>query len=465
MKTINFIKTALIIIFCLLQIHTTFAQSKQKPNIVIIITDQQFADAMSCVAGNEYLSTPNMDLLAEKGVRFTKAYSPNPLCLPMRTSMVTGKFPHETGVLTNDDKKMDASKQVFLGKIFQDAGYETGYFGKWHIALNDEQKDIHGFQEMNTKSNLDAEPAAEFIKKKHNKPFLAVASFLSPHEICQWARFQELPGGPIGELPPLEELPPLKENFNPPANETDIMTYMRESYQAHRLFPVGDYTDADWRRLAWGYYRLIERADEFVGKVVNAVKESGQEENTVVVFLADHGDCCGSHRWNQKTVFYDESVRVPLIIAWGDKTKRGTSDFLVNTGTDMIPTLCDFAGIKIPGELPGTSLFAATTGTSSEPKREYVISENHLVQNEPVNGEFYQPQGRMVRSTNFKYCIYSEGKERESLIDMKFDELEMVNQAKNPVYKEVLQQHRAYLKEHATNSNDAMAIEMLNELN
>ena len=99
-------------------------------------------------------------------------------------------------------------------------------------------------------------------------------------------------------------LPPLKANFGIPQNETDIMAYMRESYHANRRFPVGEYTSADWRRHRWGYYRLIERADNFVGEVMNALEESGQTENTVVVFLSDHGDCAGSHQWNQKTNFY-----------------------------------------------------------------------------------------------------------------------------------------------------------------
>jgi arylsulfatase A-like enzyme len=464
MKTKYIYKTLLFLILCLIHIQPLFSQSKQKPNIVLIITDQQFADAMSCVMGSEHLNTPNMDLMAEKGVRFTKAYSPNPLCLPMRTSMVTGRFPHETGVLTNDDNKFEYAKEVFLGKIFKDAGYETGYFGKWHIALDEDKRDIHGFDEMDTKSRLDAEPAAEFIKKQHKRPFLAIASFLSPHEICQWSRFQELPGGPIADLPQLENLPPLKENHNPPANETDIMSYMRKSYQAHRLFPVGDYTDADWRRLAWGYYRLIERADEFVGRVVNAVNESGQSKNTIIVFLADHGDCCGSHHWNQKTVFYDESARVPFIIMWDGKTKKSTSDVLLNTGTDMIPTLCDFAGIKNEFGIYGKSLFAAAMGNEPVPQRKYIVSENHMVQNEPVRGEFFQPQGRMVRSSNYKYCIYTEGKNCESLFDMKYDQLEMVNQAENPVYKEILEQHRSYLKEHAVETKDKVALTMLNEL-
>ena len=459
-----FIKTALIFIFCFIQIHQSFSESKQKPNIVIIMTDQQFADAMSCVVGDKYLHTPNMDLLAEKGVRFTKAYSPNPLCLPMRTSMATGLFPHQTEVLTNNNKKIKATEYSFLGKTFKDAGYETGYFGKWHIALKEEQKDIHGFDTMFPKSNLDAEPAIDFIKQEHKKPFLAVASFLSPHEICQWARKEELPGGPINELPALENLPPLKTNFSIPQNETDVMAFMRESYHANRRFPVGDYTNADWRRLLWGYNRLIERADDFVGEITNAIKESGQEENTIVVFLSDHGDCAGSHQWNQKTNFYDESARVPLIIKWEGKTKKGISDVLVNTGIDMIPTLCDFAGIDLPDGLPGKSMKAPVMGKTPEWEREFVVSENHMVQGDPIDEKALQPYGRMIRSSNYKYCIYSEGEERESLVDMQFDSGEMVNQAKNPVYKKVLEQHRSYLKKHAQETNDKIALKMFKEL-
>jgi arylsulfatase A-like enzyme len=466
MKMKAIIKSGLLLALFLIHVQLLHSEPTQKPNIVIIMVDQQFADAMSCVMGNQYINTPHMDKLAEQGMRFTEAYSPNPLCMPMRTSMMTGRFPHQTGVLTNGNDDIDPSKFIFLGKILKDAGYETGYFGKWHVAFDIKKKDVHGFDVLFPKSIHDPKPAANFIKQKHDKPFFAFASFLSPHEVCQWARKQDLPGGPIAEIPPLEDLPPLKTNFFAPENETDIMTFMRKSYQANlRLFPVGDYTNADWRRLRWGYYRLIERADSFVGEVMDALKESGQEENTLVVFLSDHGDCAGSHRWNQKTVFYDESARVPFILKWNGKTIKGTSDVLLNTGTDMIPTLCDFAGIKIPKGLPGKSLMAPATGTTPNWKRDFVVSENHMVQCEPVDGKNYKPQGRMVRSARYKYCIYSEGNDRESLVDIEFDPLEMVNEAKNPVYKEILEQHRAYLKEHAKQNNDVMALKILSELN
>ena len=464
-KGSNLLLVTLIFFVALLQNYKVFAQSNSQPNVLIIMTDQQFADAMSCVMGNQYLHTPNMDRLAENGIRFTRAYSPDPLCKPMRTSMMTGRFPHETGVLTNENIKIDPHKNVFLGKLFKEVGYETAYFGKWHVALDKEQKEVHGFDILTEDpSRLDPNPAAAFLRQKHQKPFFAVASFLSPHEICQWARYEKVPGWPLEELPETDQLPPLKSNFDPPENETDIMEFMRKSHQAHRLFPVGDYTEYDWRRLAWGYYRLIERADEFVGEVTDALAQSGMEENTLVLFLSDNGDCCGSHRWNQKTVFYDESSRVPFIFSWKGVTENAISDILVNTGTDILPTLCAFADIKFPAHLPGKSLKAAVLGKGLPWRREFIVSENHMVQCEPVDGISLQPHGRMVRSDRFKYCLYSEGERRESLVDMKNDPLEMVNLAEDPGYKHALLEQRAYLKQHAMQNNDLAALSMLSEI-
>jgi len=463
-QAISFIKAAFVVVI-LFQNCTSFSQSNEQPNILIIMTDQQFADAMSCVMGDQYLHTPNMDQLAENGIRFTRAYSPDPLCKPMRSSMMTGRFPHEIGVLSNENKKIDPTENIFLGKLFKEAGYETAYFGKWHVALDSDQKEVHGFDIVTEDpGRLDPNPAATFLKKKHQKPFLAVASFLSPHEICQWARYEELPGWPIGEIPDLDKLPPLKSNFNPPENETDIMEYMRKSYHANRRFPVGNYTEYDWRRLAWGYYRLIERADKFVGELTDALMQSGLEENTLVLFLSDHGDCCGSHRWNQKTVFYDESSRVPFIISWKGITEKETSDVLLNTGTDMIPTLCDIAGIKFPSHLPGKSLKATLLGEVLPWQRDFVVSENLMVQGDPVDGISLQPQGRMIRSVQYKYCLYSEGDHRESFVDMKNDPSEMINLAQDPEYKDAMEEHRSYLKQHAEKSNDLYALKMLLEL-
>lgn len=442
------------------------AQIQQAPNILIIMTDQQFADAMSCAMGDEYIHTPNMDKLAASGVRFTRAYSPNPLCTPMRTSMMTGMFPHQTRVQTNNDKKnFRPEDHIYMGRVFRDAGFETGYFGKWHVALDEDEKDLHGFFTFGEDNpRLDAGPVGDFIKEKRNKPFFAFASFLSPHEVCQWARKEELPGEPLADMPELEALPPLKDNFGVPQNETDIEAYMRRSYQSNRRFTVGDYTYADWRRLRWGYYRLIERADIFVGEVLESLEASGKKENTIVVFLSDHGDCAGSHHWNQKTVFYDESTRVPYIVSMEGKTTGSTSDILVNVGIDLIPTLCELTGVEVPNDLPGKSMAGMILGSRDRVDRDYLVIQNHMVQGDPVDDISLMPHGRMVRSEHFKYCLYSEGNKKESLVDMRFDPLEMINQAENPIYRDVLEQHRTYLQEHADKQKDEVAQNMLDML-
>jgi arylsulfatase A-like enzyme len=444
------------------------ATSHGNPNILLIMTDQMFGDAMSCVIGKQYIHTPHIDSLADSGVRFTRAYSPNPLCVPMRTSMITGLYPHQTDVQTNSDKdKFKADNKLFLGKRFKKAGYETAYFGKWHIPLSPKKKNDHGFDIFVDKgAQLNPKPAAAFLKQKHDKPYLAVASFLSPHEICEWARKEKLPGGSVGNPPLLNDRPPTRANSGFPENETDIMTHMRKAYQSWKMrgrltFPVGNYTEDDWRRHIWGYYRLIERADQFVGVLMDALRESGQEENTIVVFLSDHGECHGAHGWNQKTVFYDESTRVPFIISQKGTTQKGTSNLLVNVGIDVIPTLCDFAGIKAPDNLPGLSMKSPALGKTPSSKREYVVSQNHMVQCAPVNNKLYTPHGRMVRSDRYKYCLYSEGQQRESLVDMEQDPGEMINQASNPDFEKILNQHREFLKDFSEKYKDSKAMEML----
>ena len=438
--------------------------SGRPPNLLVIITDQQFADAMSCTIGRDYIHTPHMDSLAATGMRFTRAYCANPLCVPSRASMFTGRYPHEVAIQTNSSRKVDPDAFPCMGRIFKAAGYDTGFFGKWHMPFHEKKSQEHGFDTyVGGPGRYSGVPAAEFIRKGRDRPFLAVASFLNPHNICEWSRSQTLPGGPIGDPPPPEKCPPLKANMDPPANETDTMSHMRRSYQAHRLFPVGHFDDKKWRQYRWAYYRLVEKVDQRVGTVLDALRETGQEEGTVVVFLGDHGECHGAHRWNQKTVFYDESARVPLIISRKGATSSGTCDALVQTGVDLIPTLCDFAGFRAPKGLPGESLKPLALGGAAG-GRPYIVASNHMVQCEPVDGILLQPDGRMVRSDRYKYCLYSLGKRRESLVDMQADPGEMVNLAGKRECREVLLTHRAHLREFARKHADKVALAMLQGL-
>jgi arylsulfatase A-like enzyme len=400
-----------------------------------------------------------MDSLAASGTFFTRAYCANPLCVPSRTSMFTGRYPAETGVETNDTTPIDARRFPMMGSIFKRAGYATAFYGKWHMPYKEPAAAVHGFDVVvrNEKENGDAATAAraaQFLKDSRREPFLMVASFLNPHNICQWARGEDLPEGSVGTPPPLAQCPPLRPNSEIAKDDPDVIALMRRSYQSHRKFPVGNFNEKQWREYIWGYYRMIEKVDGEIGKVLGELRQSGLEERTLVVFLADHGDCQGAHRWNQKTVFYDEATRVPFILSWKGVTKPGTSDRLANTGVDLMPTLCDYAGIPVPQGLPGLSLKETANGNAGKDPREYVVVCNKMAEGAEVDGRVPMPEGRMVRSQRYKYCAYSEGRRRESLVDMEKDPGETINIAGDSRYRDVLQRHRAMLADFRRRTND-----------
>lgn len=445
-----------------------------KPNILFIITDQQFADAMSCRMGRQHIQTPTMDRLAQTGTLFTRAYSSNPLCMPWRNSAFTGRYPHETGVTQNAPPTggFDPARYVCLGSYFRKAGYDAAYSGKWHLCFNVKDARTHGFEIVTGKVPGDHDGgvtagAVKFLSRPHERPFLLVASFLNPHNICEWSRRlagrqQALNCGEIGPPPPLEQLPPLPANFAPPKNEPDGMALMRRAYQVDSgLFPVAHYTEADWRTLRWGYYRMIEKVDAEIGKVLTALREAGLEDDTLIVLTSDHGDCAGAHRFNQKTVLYDESARVPLIIAYKGKTAGSISDKLVNTGIDLLPTMLEFAGLEAPKELPGLSLLPLAFGKPAAAWRDHVVVENHMNQAGELDGLRPEMEGRMVRTERYKYCVFSLGSQRESLVDMEDDPGETVNLALDPKYREVLLRHRALLERFGREHNDPLVARLL----
>ena len=424
-----------------------FAQ--QRPNILIIMTDQLSAESMSCRLGNQFLATPNLDDLVRHGVSFVNAYCANPLCVPSRSSLFTGRYPHELGIQTNEEKKIDPSEFPTLGTIFNHSGYETGYIGKWHLPYDRNLPETHGFSFLpNKKGNgsdsLSPGQAARFFGMNRQKPFLLVVSFMNPHNICQWPRGEKLPDGEIGDPPPPSACPPLRNNAKPSVHETDIMQLMRSSMQASDLFPVANFTDDKWRQYLWAYYRMIEKVDGEIGKVLRSLREAGLEKNTLIVFMSDHGDCQGAHRWNQKTVFFEEATKVPFVFNYPG-IQPFQSDFLVQTGIDLLPTLCDFAGIAMPSHIRGNSLRSLILKEKTKADRTYIVVSDHLIQGAAIDGKKPEPEGRMLRNQRFKYWIYNEGSRRETLYNLTDDPGEMVNLADNPAYAAALKQCRKEL--------------------
>jgi len=481
MKLSKLVITQFSILFALLigtRLSHAQSSNSSKPNIVIITTDQQFADAMSFRMGKKWIHTPNMDKLASEAMFFTRAYAANPLCVPSRNSIITGQFPHTIGIQANDDlaswggnknqKYWTNQDYKSLGIYFRDAGYETAYFGKWHLNYDPKDNASNGFEiveELSKSYTDDKIPNAVngFLEQTHQKPLLLWASFYNPHDICQWSRFEELPQGPIDKLPPIDQLPPLPANLLPSKNETEAMALIRESYHQNlKLFPVGDYSHFDWQRLAWGYYRLIEKVDAQIGQLMKVLKDNGYDKNTLFVFTSDHGDCLGAHGFNQKTVFYEESARVPLILKYSGKINAGLNKTLVNTGTDLLPTLLDFAGIAVPKDLPGISLKDAAEENATFRSPTFIVVENKMTQGGPVDGKVPVVNGRMVRGERYKYCLYDILNHREALFDLENDPGETINIAEQESSKDIILKYRGYLEKFASANHDELAINMLN---
>jgi arylsulfatase A-like enzyme len=433
----------------------SIAQTAARPNILIIMTDQQTADAMS-IAGNKDLHTPAMDKLAKNGVRFTKAYCAQPLCTPSRTAIFSGKMPFETGFIGNAPEKDGQwpDDLLMMGKIFQNGGYKTGYVGKWHLPVPTTKKSQHGFEYIENTTFQDYNDAAtpsfcaRFIKENKNNPFLLVASFLNPHDICEWARDEDLKMDVLEKAPPVDQCPPLPANWRIPDYEPKIV---REQQKVSaRTYPTVNWNGDQWRQYRWAYNRLVEKVDNYIEMVLASLKKYGIEKNTIIVFTADHGDGYAGHSWNQKQILYEESAKIPFIISKMDGSiAMRTDDMLVCNGIDIIPTICGFTGVEKPAYLKGVDI-SKRIANPAQHLRDTLVIETDFADNEELLGI----SGRAVITKDFKYIVYNQGDSREQLFDLTKDPGEINNLAVNKSYKKKLLAMRNYLKQWCKENGD-----------
>ena len=426
-------------LFCSMMLPTALL-AQERPNILYIMTDQQTATAMSC-AGNADVHTPNMDKLAERGVRFTNAYCTMPLSGPSRASMFTGYMPSVIGMLENETPMPDSIRSTSLGVLMSNAGYTCAYAGKWHVNTNSlPGEHAFGFENLHGHNDFGlAEAAVSFLQRNKKQPFFLVASFDNPHNICEYARKQNTPYATIKE-PALEDCPGLPDNFA--INPYDASALAFERSRSHRLYPTYDYTPDDWRRYRNAYYRLIETVDAEIGKILAEVDKQNLWKNTVIIFTSDHGDGCGAHQWNQKTVLYEEVANTPFIVCLPKGKNAGkVLPQLISNGVDLLPSLCDWAGIAVPAQRQGISFRAITeSGDANKTHQPYVVTETLFAQTANT-------AGWMLRTPQYKYVLYDTGTNREMLYDMQTDRGEMRNLAIEKKYADIVQQHRLLLTE------------------
>jgi arylsulfatase A-like enzyme len=404
-----------------------------RPDVIILLTDQQRADAFGA-AGATDVRTPSMDRLARQGVLFTHAFAATPQCSPSRAALLTGRYPHRTGVMGNTGAEgggtaasggvpagmsgaLDRSLPA-LGQVFAAAGYDTAYFGKWHLGGNPGQYGFAVHDAAIHDPSL-ARRVLDFVQTRAanggRKPLLLVASWINPHDIYSVLS---------DESPAAQALAQVRL----PSNIVDTLQ--------QKPFPQRHYLEADqgrpfvgadgdmWRRYRAFYNGLVERVDREIGLVLDVLGR--RDTPPITVLTSDHGDLGGAHGLPFKgPAMYDELVRVPLVIAWPGGIPAGRSDALVSL-IDLLPTLCDLAGVPAPAGVDGLSL---------RPLLEPRASGRRAWRRDMIVGEYYGKQAwrvpiRMVRTARWKYVRYlGYG---EELYDLTADPGELRNLAREP---------------------------------
>jgi choline-sulfatase len=409
------------------------AREERRPNMVFIVCDQLGLDALSA-HGCPDVRTPNMDRLVRRGVTFLESHSTNPVCSPARSSLFTGRMPCETGVISNGRPIHPSVPN--MGQWLRQAGYETVYSGKWHLP-HGYPTSIEGFTVLPVGRGqgdlcdpLVSRSCEAWLKScSGKKPFLLVASFLQPHDICYWAiRGSELVPEDLPFPHLADGLPDLPPNHK---------AFPKAPAQLDRIRYTG-FTDEQWRYYIYTYYRQVEMADADIGRVVDAVEQAGEAEDTIIILTADHGEGRGRHSHVQKWYPYEEGVKVPLVVSCPPRMQQGVQDaeHLVS-GLDVMATVCDYAGTEAPPNCRGRSLRPLLEGRDV-PWREFVVSGHHLTQDRQTSA------GHMVRTERFKYVKYA-GDPVEQLFDMQADPWETRNLFEQAPYADEVAAHRKLL--------------------
>ncbi|WP_162418509.1 sulfatase family protein [Cyclobacterium roseum] len=447
-------------------------EQARHPNIILILTDQQ-SESMMSSSGNQYLHTPAMDYIANNGIRFTRAYVTNPVCSPSRVSLMTGRFPgfykdaegrqvrNNAGAMDIPANSPEASGEN-LASFLKKAGYDLVYGGKQHLpAFLD--PDLVGFHVLTEDARGElASKAADYIRADHDKPYFMAVSLINPHDICFMAirdfadstyqqqlqrnfktelalldKALELPEGISREEFFEQYCPPLPPNFEPQEDEAKaIELFLNRDPRFFRRGAREEYTEEQWRMHRWAYARLTEMVDVHVQEILDALIESGKEEETLILFTSEHGDNDGSHRLEHKNVLYEESVKVPFTAMWKGHIPAGQVNDrqLVSVGLDLLPTLADYAGIAAETDPRGSSLRPLFEGEKVDWRESLGIE-----------GEISRA---VIQEGGIKYIRYDAAGFEERLMDLKEDPYETTHFTQDPAYTEKLEKIRKEFEEY-----------------
>jgi arylsulfatase len=376
-----------------------YEKKSDKPNIIIIYTDQQRYNTIHSL-GNDIIKTPNLDKLVEEGVAFTHAFVTSPVCTPSRWSLHTGTFTTTHKTYSNHHVSAEY-QETSLPEELKKLGYKTVLLGKNHCFLSSEQMDI--LEEMHNNKNLAEDKrsadkampwavkdddthqlvnrAIEIFSRKGNEPVFMWLSFLYPHTpfLCPEPFFsmynETVIPKPVIEPKGLESAgKPFRQQFHQ-INNNNVLPYNEEKTM----------------RMKRNYYGMISMVDAEIGRLIWFLEENKLRDNTVIVFTSDHGDYQGDHgMFTKSPAMYDCLTRVPLIFSWkGHINEKQISDALVSS-VDIMPTILNLINADIPSQVQGISLKPILEGKNESSGRKYIFSEYGIPGKPILNNELAQ---------------------------------------------------------------------------
>jgi arylsulfatase A-like enzyme len=429
-----------------------------RPNVILVISDQLRRQALGCY-GDPNVSTPHIDALAASGTRFDAASSTYPVCVPYRFSLMTGEYAH-TRFIPSIEWRMSPAERT-LADEFNDAGYDTALFGKWHLygnfghypghnvvkasrtpvprpfqgrfqtfagfdicndpwdtwySVNDDPKmrKIEGYQ---TDGLFDL--AIDYATSAREKPFVAVVSVEPPH--------------PIFTAPP-EYVERWKDRDVVVRENVDL-----DKTYNHRGTGEGQGLLDDLRT----YYAMIENLDDNIGRLVAALREAGTLDNTVIALTADHGELLGSHGLLAKQRPWEESLGVPLIVSNVGGGRVVTEPTCTE---DLFPTLLGLAGLTPRDPKPGVDLTPLARGEVDALDREGVLLE--FVAEMRPGLPFHDETWRGIRTRTAKYTVLGDahGGKPWQFFDLEKDPYELENLVDDPAYADQVAHHHELLR-------------------
>jgi len=453
-----------------------------RPNILLIVCDQFNHDAVGAFRsyydnlpgpveawGPRWARTPRLDALCRGGTAFLQTYSAHPVCGPARSALFTGRMPLETGVTVNS-VGIDARVPNLGQWLSERSDYRCFYAGKWHAGGDwsnpsvDGEEKIPGFTTLPTGGRGHGEfndyqisnAVAGFLENDaSDAPFLVVAGLQNPHDICLWeitlnGGLLAADGDPYGLGDARPPTPPsLRYDFTEPA--------------VHAAERKPGFTDDQWRNYAYDYYRMVEKADHDIGRMVAAARARADGEDLAVIFTSDHGEGLGRHGRGSKGDAYDDTARVPLIVNAPSRVRSGELDARhLAHGTDVVPTVCELAGVDAPPKTRGRSLLPLCERGRAPPEawRDDVLIECNQMPSRAIRSERckfameyvgrHTPVAAYKRRDTGAWAPFEQGKgesfeqdPRYLLFDLENDPWELHNLAENPGPAE-----RALIDEH-----------------